>query len=216
MDNNDKGSEWCFKEYLESLLKKQRSLELKTEYIVGDFKADYVICDKAGVPRLIFEVKNNCRNKHNDIREDIRSWQGKFTMNGKTHSVQMLLAFYDKGGWHFINDENEPVDILPLLQEINSEGIAPQKGYFSWFFVVGVMFLAVFLVLLFRPALCGCSCRCIIAPLTREMVTLLCAAGISFILPSILPYIKEIRVNGVSVVFTKGVDLSKKDETDRQ
>lgn len=185
------------KRYIESLLEGNRKFRLEEEYIVGQFRADYVIFDAAGIPRIIFDVKQN--NTQN-VLDDIRSWKGECITKCQRQDIKMLLAYYDDG-WHFSDENNKEVDLPTLLKQTGL--IVPQRNSFCWFYLVGAMLSLVFLIYLLRPLLCNCSCHCALAPLTREMVTLLCAAGLCFILPSILPYIKEVHISGWGVVFTK-------------
>ena len=181
-----------FKRHLQSLLRDKKQYRIEEEYIVGDFRADIVVVDTSGIPAIIFEVKD----KYSPVKkDDIRTWAVEFRDDGKSHAIPVLLAYCEQDVWHFRNADDKEVDLMEELQMQLDYRKHTKISYWPFHLVsTGICLFAI--VGLFSPLFC-----LNIAPMSKEIVILFCAAGICFLLPYILPFIKEVNWKGGYVTF---------------
>ena len=184
------------KYFLESHSKEYGRMYVKEGFCNGAFQPDLALCDDSGVPRVFFEVRQKGRT--NSTFDDIRSWKAKYLLNEQCQDIKLILAEYEKNVWHFLDVNNKEI---PLGAILASEQSRESIKIVNWpFYVVGAVLAAICLLQLFAPILFNNHCCGLV--LSREVVILLCAAGISFLLPALLPYIKEVRWKGGVIVLT--------------
>ena len=158
------------------------------EYIVGDFCADVALFDASGLPAVIFEVKG-----HSTPKIDIRLWDVVRRAPGYSRSVPLILAIFEKDEWHFRDVDGSEVDLANLLESLENNHTKPSN---LSFYLVGTVFCFIAMIGLITPLF-----NLKIAPLSREIVSMFFASGVCFILPGILPYIKEVKWKGEYITF---------------